>query len=326
MTVTVAICTWNRSASLRETLKQLTSLRVPVGIEWELLIVNNNCTDDTDAVCAEFASVLPIRVLHEQTPGQSRARNLAVHEARGSVICWTDDDVIVDVNWLATLLESFNRYRADWVFGASEPSWPGAPPAWYTPRLQRYFAVLDYGPVPFIVTDVDHPFFGLNFAGSREAHLALNGFRTEFGFQGKGGGIGEDLDMFARALEAGMRIVYTPDAKVQHVIPPDRIEKHYHRRRQWVANRVYYQHLGEIFPNVPWLLGLPRFFYGNAARAVVGYFQSAVRRDASGRFEHELAVVRFAGLAGESARQGFSKRPAMTKPATPSGRQSGARL
>jgi glycosyltransferase involved in cell wall biosynthesis len=326
MTVTVAICTWNRSAALRMTLSQLTRLRVPSGVDWELLVVNNNCTDDTDAVCESFAAQLPIRVLHEPTPGQSRARNLAIQEARGSVICWTDDDVIVDPGWLESLLSTMDRYRAEWAFGASEPTWPAAAPSWYAPRLRGYFAALNYGPTAFAVTDDAHPFYGLNFAGSREAHLALGGFRNEFGFRGKGGGVGEDLDMFMRALEAGMTIVYTPDATVQHVISPERLKKHYHRRRQWVANRVYYQHLTEVFPNVPWLLGLPRFFYGNAAKAGVGYLRSAVRRDASERFEHELAVLRFVRLMGESARQGFSKRPASGKPAARSNHPSGVGL
>ena len=50
MKITVAICTWNRSALLDRTLSEMHGLLVPDGIEWELLVVNNNCTDDTDAV------------------------------------------------------------------------------------------------------------------------------------------------------------------------------------------------------------------------------------------------------------------------------------
>ena len=50
MDVTVAICTWNRSALLRETLDQFTRLRIPPGVSWELLIINNNSTDATDEV------------------------------------------------------------------------------------------------------------------------------------------------------------------------------------------------------------------------------------------------------------------------------------
>jgi glycosyltransferase involved in cell wall biosynthesis len=313
--ITVAICTWNRSHNLRVTLEHFTKLRVPAGVEWELLVVNNNCTDDTDAVCRQFEALLPIRVLHESTAGQSYARNLAIREARGTYIAWTDDDVVVDQSWLEALMKAFTRYDATWVFGSSEPEWPSTPPAWYSPRFRGYFAVLDYGSDPFVVKDFLHPFYGLNFAGTREAHRQLNGFRTEFGFRGNEGGVGEDVDMFERAMRAGMRIVYTPDAHVRHIIPPSRLEKQYHRRRQWIANRVYYRHLDEIFPDVPWLMGLPRFFYPNAVRDAVGYFRCAVTRDRHERFHHELQLLRFVKVWGEAARSGFRKRPAILQSA-----------
>ena len=86
-------------------------------------------------------------------------------------------------------------------------------------RFRGSFAVLDYGAQPFVVGDLNHPFYGLNFAGTRAAHIKLNGFRTEFGFSGNEGGVGEDVDMFERAMRAGMRVVYTPDARVGHMIP-----------------------------------------------------------------------------------------------------------
>jgi glycosyltransferase involved in cell wall biosynthesis len=317
LTVTVAICTWNRSDALRLTLEQFTKMRVPQGIEWELLVVNNNCTDDTDEIVAAFNGRLPVRLLHERTPGQSHARNLAIRESRGTYLAWTDDDVIIEPGWLEAILETFDRYDATWVFGASEPEWPGAAPSWYSARVQNYFAVLDYGSEPFVVTDGDHPFYGLNFAGMRAAHVTLNGFRTEFGFRGDKGGVGEDIDMFDRALGAGMRIVYTPRARVRHMIPPARVGKHYHRRRQWLAVPVYYQHLPEMFPRAAWLLGLPRFFYLNAAKSALGYARALVERDRAARFDHEMQLVKFARLSAEAARHGFRKRSS-----APSQRQS----
>jgi GT2 family glycosyltransferase len=251
-----------------------------------------------------------LRVLHETTPGQSHARNLAIAEAKGTYIAWTDDDVLVDPGWLTALLKGFEREHADWVFGASQPEWPSKPPAWYSQRFRGCFAVLDYGAQPFVVGDLNHPFYGLNFAGTRAAHIKLNGFRTEFGFKGNEGGVGEDVDMFERAMRAGMRVVYTPDARVGHMIPESRVGKSYHRRRQWVANPVYYRHLDEVFPGVPWLMGLPRFFYPNMVRDLIGYGKSAVTGDSSERFHYELQLLRFVRLAGEAARHGFRKRPA----------------
>lgn len=77
MNLTVAICTWNRAALLDWTLARMRELRIPDGVEWELLIVNNNCTDQTDAVIARHAGVLPIRRIFEVNPGLSNARNRA---------------------------------------------------------------------------------------------------------------------------------------------------------------------------------------------------------------------------------------------------------
>lgn len=313
---TVAICTWNRSAQLRRTLETLTRLAQPAG-GWELLVVNNNCTDDTDAVAATFADRLPLRVLHEPTPGQSIARNLAIREARGECIAWTDDDVLVDPAWLQGLLEALDRFEADWAFGTSEPEWPGAAPAWYAPRFRGYFAALDYGRDPFVVTDFEQPFYGLNFAGRTSAHVALGGFRSEFGFRGNVGGVGEDVDMFQRALRAGMRIAYTPEARVRHIIPPDRVTKRYHRRRQWVANPIFYQHLAEIFPWAAWSMGLPRFFYGRAVGDAIGYVRSLATFSRSDRFHHELQLLRFVRLFGEAARHRFAApRPPGKDPVT----------
>jgi glycosyltransferase involved in cell wall biosynthesis len=310
---TIAICTWNRCESLRVTLETMTKLRVPAGISWELVVVNNNCTDQTDAVCASFEGRLPIRVLHEPTPGQARARNLAIREGKGQRILWTDDDVLVDEHWMASLLAAFDAHQAEWVFGPSEPEWPGRQPDWYVPEFRNYFAVLDYGDKPFVVTSIDTPFFGLNFGGTKTAHEKLGGFRADFGFKGNLGGVGEDIDVFQRALASSMRIVYTPDARVRHVIPEARVGKHYHRRRQWVATDVYYQHLPELFPRASFLLGLPRFLYSKAARDAVGYLQGVVTFDASRRFRHEIQLVRFAGLSLAAARAGFKKaRPQST--------------
>ncbi len=78
MNVTVAICTWNRAKLLDQTLTRMQQLRIPANVAWELLVVNNNCTDDTDAIIAGHESALPLRRLFEPKPGLSNARNFAV--------------------------------------------------------------------------------------------------------------------------------------------------------------------------------------------------------------------------------------------------------
>lgn len=92
----VAICTWNRAALLRQTLENMTKLLIPPGVEWELLVVNNNCSDATDEVIDSFSARLPIRRVFEAKPGLSNARNAAVRQARGEYVLWTDDDICVE--------------------------------------------------------------------------------------------------------------------------------------------------------------------------------------------------------------------------------------
>ena len=75
MNISVAICTWNRSEFLNQTLKTLTNVRIPQGTSWEVLVVNNNCTDDTDEVVRRYAAVLPVRLLFEPQQGHANARN-----------------------------------------------------------------------------------------------------------------------------------------------------------------------------------------------------------------------------------------------------------
>ena len=84
--LTIAICTWNRAAMLDRVLAHMTSLVVPPGVDWEILVVDNNSTDETDAVATKHAAHLPIRVVLESTPGISHARNRGIREARGDII------------------------------------------------------------------------------------------------------------------------------------------------------------------------------------------------------------------------------------------------
>jgi glycosyltransferase involved in cell wall biosynthesis len=117
MLITIAICTFNRAESLRRTLDSLLAMRLSEDIGWEVVVVNNNCTDHTDQVIASFANRLPIRQAFEAEPGQSNARNRAVEAARGDYIIWTDDDVIVDPEWLRGYFEAFRRWPEAAIFG-----------------------------------------------------------------------------------------------------------------------------------------------------------------------------------------------------------------
>jgi len=100
--ISVAICTWNRSRQLAVTLDRLARVTNPSGVNWDVLVVNNACSDDTSAVVASYADRLHIRETHEPRPGVAGARNRALAETTGSHIAFIDDDVLVEREWLTT--------------------------------------------------------------------------------------------------------------------------------------------------------------------------------------------------------------------------------
>ena len=222
--ISVVICTWNRSRLLKLTLEQMTHLDVSPGTTWELIVVNNNCSDDTDSVLADFRHRLPLVRLFEPTPGKSHAGNLAVREAKGEYIIWTDDDVLVEPDWLKAYLNAFAEWPHACIFaGAIDPWFEHTPPPWLQlafPKVANAYAALDHGPTGFDLTHETYP-YGANMALKRSAHLR-EPYDTRLGPRPNSGIRGEEMIMARRLLAAGSTGRWVPQARVRHFIPPNR--------------------------------------------------------------------------------------------------------
>lgn len=314
MDFTIAICTWNRADLLTRTLESFTSLDVPAGASWEVLVVNNRCTDNTDAVIASFEGRLPIRRLFEEKAGQSAARNCAIQAFRGAKLIFTDDDVEPRQDWIVRLLETFVLHGADVVYGRSVPIWLAGQPTWFGPAFTGQFALLDYGPKVFVATDPIHQFYGLNMAFTRAAVAAAGRYREELGYVGQGGGGGDDTDMFLRCLESQLKIVYQPEAVVGHMIPPDRSTKTRQRQLAWRGGRSNYRLAVERHGSTPRWLGVPRFMFRVALQDVRAWLVHLGRRERSEAFYREIRLVRFAALIREAWRH---RRDKQAGPRTP---------
>src|SRR5579872_1336099 len=96
--ITVIVCTYNRCELLRKALCSIAESRLSIGITWEILIVDNNSSDRTREVIEDFSRAGTCRVdyLFEPRPGLSNARNAGIQAARGDILVFTDDDVIVE--------------------------------------------------------------------------------------------------------------------------------------------------------------------------------------------------------------------------------------
>jgi glucosyl-dolichyl phosphate glucuronosyltransferase len=225
MHISVAICTWNRARLLHQTLECMaSSLRIPSGVEWELLIVNNNCTDDTDAVIAAFRERLPVRRLFELEQGLANARNLAVREAKGDYIVWTDDDVLVDAEWLEEYCLAFRRWPETSIFGGPVDPWfPFERPIWLQeawPLVRTAFAVLDLGPEQLPLTMERLP-YGANMGFRMDVQRRFP-YDPALGHCGHGKIGGEETRVMRAMLASAATGQWIPGARVSHFIPKER--------------------------------------------------------------------------------------------------------
>jgi len=240
MHVTVAICTWNRAALLAQTLEQMRQLVIPPGVTWELIVVNNNCTDDTDQVITRFADALPIRRVFEPTPGLSHARNAAIARASGELILWTDDDVLVSPQWLAAYVTAAHSDPGASFFGGPIQPWLGAPaPKWFLATFDQISDHYSLRSPPQALVDVSlkYPPYGANF-------VVRSVVQRQFLYDGAVGHRedlmlgGEDVKVLGTMIRAGHRGRWVHEAVVHHFIPKERLRLEYIRKRAFDIGRL----------------------------------------------------------------------------------------
>lgn len=226
--VTVAICTRNRALQLSHLLDSITRLRVPAGLAWEVLIVDNGGADDTRQVAAGFDGRLPVRYGREEVAGLSHARNRAVAIARGRYICWADDDIELDEGWLEAYVAAFRRHPDAALFGGRiRPVLEGPTPGWFARRagfwpLSDILAHRDFGdaikPLDFESGVVP---WGANFA-VRTREQRRFPYDPQLGVSPTQRRSGEETEMMFQLLASGETGWWTPEAEVRHLFPPQR--------------------------------------------------------------------------------------------------------
>ena len=242
MKITVAICTWNRAALLDRTLSALRNLRIPPDVQWEVLVVNNRCTDTTDDVIARHEGSLPIRRLFETRQGHSYARNRAVAAATGDLIIWTDDDVVVDEAWLSEYArEASGCTDAAFFGGTVEPLYAVEPPHWIRRHILRLnpYVITQHGPGTRPLQR-DEPIAGANMAFRTDV-LRRYPFNVALGRVADSLVGADDTELVGRLKADGLKGVWIGGAKVQHCIEEDRLTLDYVRRWYVGAGRTHYR-------------------------------------------------------------------------------------
>jgi glycosyltransferase involved in cell wall biosynthesis len=209
MKASIIICTHNHAASLRKTLAAFERLVVPAGLEVEMLLVENACTDETP-VLVEAARLKSItcRALHEPKKGQVRARNLGLSKAQGDLILFTDDDVCPQPDWLERIAARLVDGHSDALIGRVRLA-PHLERPWLTRRLRAMLAASE-GLEDGWLTEM----IGANATFHRRVLDRVPRFDEELGPGALGFG---DDSLFSWQLEkAGFRLGRAPEAVVEH--------------------------------------------------------------------------------------------------------------
>ena len=266
MNISILICTYNRADSLRQTLQTCCTLIIPVGITWELIVVDNNSADHTKQVCDSFTSQLPLRYIFECHQGLSYARNRALDEAQGDLLLFTDDDVDLSSDWIEQAVTAAKRHPGITFFGGKVISrWDAPPPHWIMENLHiGLLSHLDRGDEEKTIWGDKYCVIGANMIIRRNAFTDDLRFNTLVGPTGSdttiGGNLrGEESDVLDKLLARGHKGMYAPSIVGYHRQTAHRLTEKYVRNFS-IGYGIADVRLGITTQKHKWF-GVPRYYW-----------------------------------------------------------------
>ncbi len=225
--ISVIVCTWNRARVLKRCLQSLAEQTCPTEA-YEVVVVDNNSTDDTLETANRFASECDVSVhyVRELRQGLSVARNTGLESSEGCYVAFIDDDCIAEPGYVEALIRAFEESNADAVAGKVTTVLPEG----LVTDLPRGFdaakkvAHLDLGTNRRWMASHEYA-LGCNLAVRRSLALEVGGFRTDLGYSGKSKVVGEDTEFWDRLRAAGAAMAWEPRAAVIHRVGPERFTK-----------------------------------------------------------------------------------------------------
>lgn len=232
--LSVILCTYNRDRYIYPVLQSIAQGNLPHA-DYEIVFVNNNSTDNTEAECRRFQADHPdinLRYCVESLQGLSHARNCGIRNAQGDILVYVDDDALVNPQYLSTYADFFQRNpHAVAAGGPILPQYDGCEePSWmshYTRQLVT--GKLYLGEKEREFSKGAYPGGG-NAAYRKSVFDAVGLFNTDLGRKGNSLIGAEEKDLFDKMTSRGMRFYYLPTAILYHLIPPKKLTKDYFDR------------------------------------------------------------------------------------------------
>ena len=241
--LSVIVCTRNRARQLATLIQCLGSQQNIEDLNWEIVIVDNNSTDNTKEVSYAFCegSNLKINYLAEEKIGLACARNSGILASKGRYLLFIDDDVLIPKEFISNSFFGVREFPELDIFGFRVlPDWGEIKkiPFWLTFKkpfnlIQSFLPIHDLGKetLHYPNKKAQNP-IGACFIVKKEIFEKAGPFREDLG-AGQSG-LCEDTEFFWYAMLNGFKVIYWPYAVLYHPVLPERLSIRY--LHQWYFN------------------------------------------------------------------------------------------
>ncbi|MDH3973178.1 MAG: glycosyltransferase [Deltaproteobacteria bacterium] len=233
--ISIVVCTYNRAELLKGCLESLAHQSVEES-DYEVIIVDNNSTDNTEDIANAFAERYPnFFYVKEANQGLSHARNKGYMEARGKYVAYIDDDARAEARWAELIVEAFEIVTPAPVAvgGKILPWYDIPPPTWFSDSVEMRSWGEEKG---FLKQpDAQFGFSGSNMAINKSVLVKYNGFSADYGMLGIMMGFGEEAELFYRIYKEHPLFWYDPAVQVRHRVPAEKMTLYYQIKRSFMA-------------------------------------------------------------------------------------------
>lgn len=227
--ISIVMCTYNRAHVLPQVLDALIHQETHGAFTYDIVIVNDRSSDETPQIIADAQANSPVTIHHVMAKGEgvAAARNFGWQNATGEWIAYTDDDQVNERNWLRVMHDRAVRTGAQCIGGAVHLRFD-VPPAMPLTFVTKAMLGWKDNAEKEIVRWIESPGTG-NVMFHRSVFDKIGGFDNALHWGG------EDAEFMARVLLAGIKVWFTPESIVYHLIPEYRVQESYFR---WLSKRV----------------------------------------------------------------------------------------
>jgi glycosyltransferase involved in cell wall biosynthesis len=227
VSIDLVICTYNNATQLDRVLAALAKQQVSPQVNWSVVVVDNNCTDNTVAVVQRYiqsGQIPNLRIVSEPKQGLTYARLCGVQNTTGDWIAYVDDDCLLQEDWVEQAAKFALAHPDCGGFGGQVIlDWETPPPA-FVLKYGYSFAEQNHGTVAKQVSCL----VGAGIVIRRSALLDIGWMNQQFMTDRVGKKLisGGDVELALR-LASKHVLWYNPDCKLMHLIPSRRTSAKY---------------------------------------------------------------------------------------------------